>query len=120
MGGFRLGRWFGLEIRIDYSWLIVFTLVLWTFSAGVFPVRIPGLGGEVMQRAGFEVCLAADLEGSYEEGPPDLLAYAKRERRWCQGNLQHFWLLFADKLRLTSKVHFSFGYFSSFCIEPYR
>ena len=58
-----------------------------------------------------KVRIRPDLEGSYEEGPPDLLAYAKRERRWCQGNLQHFWLLFADKLRLTSKLHFLVGIF---------
>ncbi len=43
MGGFRLGRIFGLEIRIDASWLIIFFLVLWSFTAGVFPQRYPGL-----------------------------------------------------------------------------
>jgi len=43
MGGFSLGRWFGLEIRIDYSWIVIFTLVLWSFTAGVFPLRVPGL-----------------------------------------------------------------------------
>lgn len=43
MGGFGIGRWFGFRIRIDYSWFIVFALVLWTFSAWEFPVRLPGL-----------------------------------------------------------------------------
>lgn len=47
MGGFRLGRILGLEIRIDYSWLIIFFLVLWTFTIGVFPARYPGLDGWV-------------------------------------------------------------------------
>lgn len=47
MGGLRLGRIFGLEIRIDPSWLIIFFLVLWSFTAGVFPQRYPGLPAPV-------------------------------------------------------------------------
>ncbi len=42
-GGFSLGHWFGFEIRIDWSWFLVFFLVLWTFSAAEFPRRAPGL-----------------------------------------------------------------------------
>ncbi|HEY3097660.1 MAG TPA: glucans biosynthesis glucosyltransferase MdoH [Methylomirabilota bacterium] len=74
--------------------------------------RLPGeppLGGEIMShdfveaalmgRAGWEVWLACDLEGSYEEAPPTLLDELKRDRRWCQGNLQHLRLLCADGIR---------------------
>jgi Zn-dependent protease/CBS domain-containing protein len=43
MGGVRIGSIFGLEIRIDYSWLVIFFLVLWTFTVGVFPMQFPGL-----------------------------------------------------------------------------
>lgn len=46
-GGFSLGRWFGFEIRIDYSWFLVFFLVVWTFSAGEFPRQMPG-GSETL------------------------------------------------------------------------
>lgn len=42
-GGFRLGSVLGFEIRIDYSWFVIFFLVLWSFSAGVFPAEYPGL-----------------------------------------------------------------------------
>ena len=42
-----------------------------------------------MRRAGFHVWLVADLVGSYEQQPPDLLAELQRDRRWCQGNLQN-------------------------------
>jgi Zn-dependent protease/CBS domain-containing protein len=42
MGGFSLGRWFGFEVRIDYSWFLIFFLVMWTFSVGVFPHELPG------------------------------------------------------------------------------
>ena len=40
--GFGIGRWFGFEVRIDYSWFVIFALVLWTFSATVFPAELPG------------------------------------------------------------------------------
>src|SRR5262249_41105882 len=69
----------------------------------------PPFGGEIlshdfveaalMGRSGGEVWIAYDLEGSYEESPPTLLDELKRDRRWCQGNLQHFRLLFADGIR---------------------
>ena len=42
-GGFSLGHWLGFEIRIDYSWFLVFFLVLWTFAEGEFPRQIEGL-----------------------------------------------------------------------------
>jgi Zn-dependent protease/predicted transcriptional regulator len=41
MGGFRIGSVLGFEIRIDYSWFIIFFLILWTFSFGVFPAVHP-------------------------------------------------------------------------------
>jgi hypothetical protein len=36
--------------------------------------------------------------GSYEEVPSTLLEEMKRDRRWCQGNLQHLRLLFTEGL----------------------
>ncbi len=59
----------------------------------------------LMWRAGFEVWLAYDLEGSYEAGPPDLLAALKRSQRWCFGNLQHLWFLFSPRLPIESRIH---------------
>ncbi|HUH11534.1 MAG TPA: site-2 protease family protein [Longimicrobiales bacterium] len=43
MGSFSIGSVFGVEIRIDYSWFIIFFLILWSFTAGVFPASFPGL-----------------------------------------------------------------------------
>jgi len=73
--------------------------------------RLPGkppLGGEIlshdfveaalMGRAGWTLWLAYDLGGSYEEVPSTLLEEMKRDRRWCQGNLQHLRLLFTEGL----------------------
>jgi len=38
------------------------------------------------------------LEGSFEDGPETLIDHAKRDRRWCQGNLQHTGVLGAAGL----------------------
>lgn len=53
----------------------------------------------LMRRAGWAVWIAYDLDGSYEEMPPNLLDELKRDRRWCQGNLMNF------RLFLTSGLH---------------
>ena len=47
MGDFRLGSIFGFEIRIDFSWFIIFFLILWSFSTRVFPAQIPGQPAEL-------------------------------------------------------------------------
>ena len=45
MRGIRLGSVFGFEIRLDYSWFIIFFLILWTLTFGVFPAAAPDLAG---------------------------------------------------------------------------
>ena len=44
----------------------------------------------LMRRAGWAVWIAYDLDGSYEEMPPNLLDELGRDRRWCHGNLMNF------------------------------
>ena len=63
----------------------------------------------LMSKAGWGVWLATDMEGSYEEGPPTLIDAAKRDRRWCQGNVQHAWLLTARGFRLANRFHLFMG-----------
>ncbi len=63
----------------------------------------------LMVTEGWEVWLAWDIEGTYEEAPPTLVDHLKRDRRWCQGNLQHLWLIFARKLPLTVRIHLFMG-----------
>ena len=65
----------------------------------------------LMLRENWQVWLAYDLEGSYEEAPQALIENAQRERRWCQGNLQHGLVLFAKGLRGVSRVHLILGIF---------
>ncbi|MCP1676026.1 membrane glycosyltransferase [Natronocella acetinitrilica] len=63
----------------------------------------------LLRRAGWEAYLLADLEGSYEEVPCNLIDFAKRDRRWVQGNIQHLGLLGIAGLNGTSRLHFLFG-----------
>ncbi len=63
----------------------------------------------LMRRAGWEVWLLADLPGSYEEVPSNILDYATRDRRWVEGNIQHLALLSSRGIRGMNKLHFLFG-----------
>jgi membrane glycosyltransferase len=91
--------------------------------------QLPGrkpFGGQILShdfveaalllRADWEVWMAYDLEGSYEEAPQTMVENAQRDRRWCQGNLQHFMVIWARGLRGFSRLHLAqgiFGYLAS-------
>jgi membrane glycosyltransferase len=78
----------------------------------VLPGR-PPLGGHVlshdqleavlMRRAGYEVRVLPDEEGSWEENPPTLLEFIRRDLRWCQGNMQYFHFLTLPRLLPVSR-----------------
>ncbi|MEO7400128.1 MAG: glucans biosynthesis glucosyltransferase MdoH, partial [Polaromonas sp.] len=63
----------------------------------------------LMRRAGYHVWLVADLVGSYEQQPPDLLAELQRDRRWCQGNLQNSRLIAEPGLHPVHRSMFATG-----------
>jgi Zn-dependent protease/CBS domain-containing protein len=42
-GNIRLGRIGGVEIRVNWSWLVIFALIVWSLEAGIFPSQNPGL-----------------------------------------------------------------------------
>jgi membrane glycosyltransferase len=79
----------------------------------------PPLGGHILshdfveaaliRRAGYTVYMLHDLPGSYEESPPSLIDLAARDRRWCQGNLQHMRVIAARGLKLATRQHFATG-----------
>jgi Zn-dependent protease/CBS domain-containing protein len=39
----RLGRIAGIEFGVNWSWLVVFALIVWTLASGIFPSTNPGL-----------------------------------------------------------------------------
>jgi membrane glycosyltransferase len=63
----------------------------------------------LMRRAGWEIRMVPALGGSFEECPPSLLDFAARDRRWCQGNLQHLAVLPARGLHWVSRLHLLTG-----------
>ncbi|MEF2074251.1 glucans biosynthesis glucosyltransferase MdoH [Consotaella aegiceratis] len=77
------------------------------------PGRAP-FGGEILShdfveaallaRGGYRVRVDPDLEGSFEEAPANLIEYAKRDRRWCQGNIQHGRLIGAPMMKTWSRI----------------
>ncbi|NVO23909.1 glucans biosynthesis glucosyltransferase MdoH [Donghicola mangrovi] len=66
----------------------------------------------LLARNGWKVLVDETIEGSYEEGPENILSYARRDRRWCQGNLQHSRLLLAPGLAPWSRFVFVQGIFA--------
>lgn len=63
----------------------------------------------LLSRAGWKVEVDPALKGSYEEAPDNLIEYAKRDRRWCQGNIQHGRLIGAPGLKFWSRFTFVQG-----------
>lgn len=63
----------------------------------------------LMRRGGWALHMIPGLGGSYEEGPPSLTDMLVRDRRWCQGNLQHGGVLPARGLHWVSRWHLLIG-----------
>lgn len=63
----------------------------------------------LLRRAGWSVRFMPQVEGSYEEVPATLIDYVLRDRRWCQGNLQHLGLLRARGFHAVSRFHLLSG-----------
>lgn len=95
----------------------------WAESCGLPSLSGPApFGGHIMShdsveaamlaRMGWTVRLDDDLEGSFEGGPENIIDHAKRDRRWCQGNLQHSKVIAAPDLLLWSRFALFQGIFS--------
>ena len=41
-GGIEIFKVAGIQVAIDYSWLVIFALILWSLAAGYFPGEYPG------------------------------------------------------------------------------
>ncbi|MFA8386261.1 MAG: glucans biosynthesis glucosyltransferase MdoH [Pelagibaca sp.] len=62
-----------------------------------------------MRRAGWAIELDPETWGSAEDGPQTLSEFHKRDRRWCQGNLQHIRLITEPGLDIVSRLHLASG-----------
>jgi membrane glycosyltransferase len=79
----------------------------------------PPLGGHIlshdqveatfMRRAGYE-CRVLPVEmGSWEENPPTILDFTKRDTRWCQGNMQYWPLVGTPGLKPMSRFQLAWA-----------
>ncbi len=66
----------------------------------------------LIRRRGYAVYMLTRLDGSYEESPPSLMDLAIRDRRWCQGNLQHSRVIGAKGLHWATRQHLATGIMS--------
>lgn len=63
----------------------------------------------LMRAAGWDVWVLPQVVESYEGLPANLVDFAARERRWCQGNLQHLNVLARARLRPLGRFHLAYG-----------
>lgn len=66
----------------------------------------------LLRRAGWGVRFDTDIQASFEQAPPSLIDVLVRDRRWCQGNLQHMRIMFAKGLVLPTRLHLFSGIMS--------
>jgi membrane glycosyltransferase len=63
----------------------------------------------LMRRAGYEVRVLAEEGSSFEQNPPTLVEFMRRDLRWCQGNMQYWSFLQLPGLRPVSRYQLIFA-----------
>lgn len=117
--GINLGRGFAMWAGVDGNFLGHNALVrtrAFARSAGLphLPGRAPRGGvilshdfveAALLRRAGWGVRMMPEAADSHEDTPETLLGYLRRDRRWCQGNMQHLRILARPGLHPVSRFH---------------
>ena len=57
----------------------------------------------LMRRAGYDVRVLPEENLGWEENPPTLLEFIRRDLRWCQGNMQYWRIIGMPGLKLLSR-----------------
>jgi membrane glycosyltransferase len=63
----------------------------------------------LMRRAGYAVRVLAGEGSSFEQNPPTLVEFIRRDLRWCQGNMQYWHFLHMPGLRPVSRYQLAFA-----------
>jgi membrane glycosyltransferase len=63
----------------------------------------------LMRRAGYEVRVMPEEDHSWEENPPTLIEFIRRDLRWCQGNMQYWYFLGLPGLKFVSRYQLVFA-----------
>ena len=117
-----LSAWHGLSSNFwGHNAIIRTKAFAESCSLPILPGKAP-FGGHVLshdfieaallRRAGWGVRFDTDINSSFEEAPPSLIDVLIRDRRWCQGNLQHTPFMFAQGFVLPTRLHIFSGLMS--------
>ena len=63
----------------------------------------------MMRRAGYEVRVLTEENLGWEENPPTLIEFIRRDLRWCQGNMQYWHFISWPGLRPVSRYQLLFA-----------
>ena len=63
----------------------------------------------LMRRGGFDVRVVPEEHESFEENPPSLVEFIRRDLRWCRGNLQYWRFLGLPGLKFVSRCQLLFA-----------
>jgi membrane glycosyltransferase len=63
----------------------------------------------LMRRAGYAVCVLPEEGSSFEQNPPTLVEFIRRDLRWCQGNMQYWHFLRLPGLLPVSRYQLAFA-----------
>jgi membrane glycosyltransferase len=63
----------------------------------------------LMRRAGYEVRVLPEEDLGWEENPPTLIEFIRRDQRWCQGNLQYGHFLLMPGMKFVSRFQLAFA-----------
>jgi membrane glycosyltransferase len=63
----------------------------------------------LMRRAGYDVRVLPEEDLGWEENPPTLIEYLRRDQRWTQGTLQYGHFLFQPGVKLVSRFQLAFA-----------
>jgi membrane glycosyltransferase len=63
----------------------------------------------LMRKAGFAVRVLAEEGASFEQNPPTLVEFIRRDLRWCQGNMQYWHFVGMPGLAPVSRYQLAFA-----------
>ena len=63
----------------------------------------------LMRRAGYDVRVLPEEDLGWEENPPTLIEYLRRDQRWTQGTLQYGHFLFMPGMKIVSRFQLAFA-----------
>src|SRR6185436_16429420 len=63
----------------------------------------------LMRRAGYEVRVLPEEDLGWEENPPTLIEFLRRDQRWLQGTLQYVFFIGLPGLKPVSRIQLLFA-----------